>query len=316
MTAYGHEAVHTNVSKDGWVNRFIANFFCESLGFNVCNWVEEHCLQHHILTGRLGHDPDECLPLIRLNKDSAYNLLYGSLNSIIHTVASLLVVPGNILDRIIWTARTVLESSGVIQDVPHVDPPELVNAKDQKAKDAELINPNNPGMIKHSYWDGDILSVTLRAVFWQSYLNGLPFILYVFGWTACASVVEPFFICFVSTSLYGSLALHLFHASHITELSPGEFVSGMDWGEAQLRESVNYTDNSPLYFCLTGGLSNQIEHHLFPTVSMIFGDSISPIVKQTAKEFGLPYKCEPSAFSAVRKSLYYVAKLGMEPAKL
>ena len=224
---------------------------------------------------------------------------------------------GNLVDRYIWTVHTCLAARGWVQDAPQVEPLKNIHGVVSTGADPrEYADPSNPGLIKHTYWDTAVCIVVLRTVLAQAYLNGLPFILYAFGWTNGISMAEPCFIYFISSALFGSIALHLFHASHITELSPAEFKSGMDWGEAQLRESVNYIDKFPIYFCLTGGLSHQIEHHLFPTVSLVFAEDIAPIVRETAEEFGLPYNCEPSPLAAVRKSIEYVATLANVPHTL
>ncbi|KAF4740840.1 hypothetical protein FOZ62_024407 [Perkinsus olseni] len=47
---------------------------------------------------------------------------------------------------------------------------------------------------------------------------------------------------------------------------------------------------SKLWFYLTGGLNMQIEHHLFPTMPRHNLPNTTPLVKEMAKELGLPYK--------------------------
>lgn len=38
----------------------------------------------------------------------------------------------------------------------------------------------------------------------------------------------------------------------------------------------------------------QIEHHLFPGISQYYYPAIAPLVVQTCKEYGIPYRCVPT----------------------
>merc|ERR1711972_625055 len=97
-----------------------------------------------------------------------------------------------------------------------------------------------------------------------------------------------FFFC---TVFINAAALWNFHSSHITVeakigSNPSEFYPGQDWGEAQLANTVNW---KPCWYLPESGLEYQIEHHLFPTLSIANIAVVQPVVKQTAKEFGLVY---------------------------
>lgn len=63
----------------------------------------------------------------------------------------------------------------------------------------------------------------------------------------------------------------------------------MDWGELQVRRSGNFSTNYDIVCHIFGGINYQIEHHLFPGVSHMHYKEISVIVKQTCKEFNIPY---------------------------
>ena len=73
----------------------------------------------------------------------------------------------------------------------------------------------------------------------------------------------------------------------------------VDWGEAQVRNSSNFCNHwaSDLFAFLHGSINYQIEHHLFPGISHIHLPKIAPIVKQTCKEFKIPYVSHPNLFS-------------------
>ena len=63
----------------------------------------------------------------------------------------------------------------------------------------------------------------------------------------------------------------------------------IDWGEMQVRHSGNFMESYPLFTRYMGGINYQIEHHLFPSLSNHKLKEIAPIVKQTCKEFTIPY---------------------------
>ena len=78
----------------------------------------------------------------------------------------------------------------------------------------------------------------------------------------------------------------------------------------QLLTTCNFSQKGSFLFWSLGGLTNQIEHHLFPQISHIHYKKIAPIVKRTAEEFGLPYHTNGSFVSAVTKHFKMLKVLG------
>ncbi len=78
----------------------------------------------------------------------------------------------------------------------------------------------------------------------------------------------------------------------------------------QLETTCNFSQKSPMLSWLVGGLTHQIEHHLFPNISHVHYRKIAPIVKQTALEYGLPYYTNGSFFSAIHKHFQMLRDLG------
>ena len=68
----------------------------------------------------------------------------------------------------------------------------------------------------------------------------------------------------------------------------------------QLLTTANFGVNSKWFTWLVGGLNFQVEHHLFPTICHVHYRGISKIVKNTAKEFNLPYYSNRTFFSALK----------------
>jgi hypothetical protein len=113
------------------------------------------------------------------------------------------------------------------------------------------------------------------------------------------------------------------------------FVPYNDWAAVQCQTSVNWSPGSWFWNHFSGGLSHQIEHHLFPsichTVSFRFRRCnhvtsehifshfcfleknyyhIQDVVESTCAEYGVPYQSEPNLWVAYGKMLSHLKFLG------
>jgi linoleoyl-CoA desaturase len=113
-------------------------------------------------------------------------------------------------------------------------------------------------------------------------------------------VVLPFFFLPPLQALAVSLTANVTAAlvvilqivvNHEVTLTPGGGPAprGCDWGEHQVRTSHNYGAASWLCLHMSGGLNFQIEHHLFPRVHYVHYPALAAIVRDTCREFALPY---------------------------
>ena len=85
-----------------------------------------------------------------------------------------------------------------------------------------------------------------------------------------------------------------------------------DWAAVQCQTSVNWSAGSWFWNHFSGGLSHQIEHHLFPSICHTNYVHIQDVVEQTCQEYGVPYQSEPSLYVAYRKMLKHLKYLGNE----
>jgi linoleoyl-CoA desaturase len=83
-----------------------------------------------------------------------------------------------------------------------------------------------------------------------------------------------------------------------------------DWGAKQVIESGNWCDKIWCFFF--GGINYQIEHHLFPNVHHAHYPAISKIVKETCKEFDIPYIHHKTIFNVITS---YYKKIKMLNSK-
>ena len=87
-----------------------------------------------------------------------------------------------------------------------------------------------------------------------------------------------------------------------------------DWVVHELRTTSNFARNNLFLNWYIGGLNFQIEHHLFPNICHIHYRKISPIVEETAKEFGFDYNLKPSFMNALVSHVKRLKQLGVETA--
>ena len=71
------------------------------------------------------------------------------------------------------------------------------------------------------------------------------------------------------------------------------------WAEHQLLTTADFSPNSRVFSWFVGGLNFQIEHHLFPNVCHVHYRKLSALVREAAREFGLPYHVQPNFASAL-----------------
>jgi fatty acid desaturase len=91
---------------------------------------------------------------------------------------------------------------------------------------------------------------------------------------------------------------------------PAPFVPYNDWAAVQCQTSVNWSPGSWFWNHFSGGLSHQIEHHLFPSICHTNYYHIQDVVESTCLEYGVPYQSEPNLFMAYRKMLSHLRFLG------
>lgn len=76
--------------------------------------------------------------------------------------------------------------------------------------------------------------------------------------------------------------------------------------------TADYATENPVVGWLTGGLNHHIAHHLCPFVCHTHYAPLTRIVKQTADEFGVPYRQHPTMTRAIVHHLILLKQLGNE----
>jgi linoleoyl-CoA desaturase len=91
--------------------------------------------------------------------------------------------------------------------------------------------------------------------------------------------------------------------------SRGEFDNGVYHIFAT---TADYATGNPLVGWLAGGLNHHIVHHLCPYVCHTHYASLTRIVKETAEEYGIPYRQHPTMSRAIKHHLLLLKQLGKQ----
>lgn len=162
----------------------------------------------------------------------------------------------------------------------------------------------------------EFMRLILWRVFYFSYIVVLPIVLLpVSPWLLILSF-------FIMHYIAGFILAIIFQTAHV--MPSTEFPLPADngkidssWAAHELATTTNFSPKSRWFSWLIGGLNYQVEHHLFANICHVHYRDISIIVKQTAIEFGMPYKTEKSFFSALWSHFKMLKQLGtMETVKV
>jgi linoleoyl-CoA desaturase len=169
------------------------------------------------------------------------------------------------------------------------------------------------------FWFGQVLSYNIflyKKYLWKMKLNNykinyfellLKISMYFSLLQTHSLSVSYFFI--LSCNITYFLTILPDHDMFETHNNLVKETENVDWGELQVRNSGNFSNNFPLINYLYGGINYQIEHHLFPTINHVHFPEIKKIVKETCKEFDIKYVEHKNIFDAIKsslKNLYYL----------
>ena len=82
------------------------------------------------------------------------------------------------------------------------------------------------------------------------------------------------------------------------------------WSHHQVITTSDFATKSKTTTWLLGGFNHHITHHLFPSIAHIYYPEITPIIKRTILEFGLPYTYQNSLFKAYKSHYNLLQKNG------
>lgn len=270
-----HDANHGCYSKNQKVNKALG-FLINFLGAYHVNWKIQHNVLHHSFTNIDGYDEDISNPLLRFTPHQAIK----PINKAQAFYAPLLYS--------IMTLYWVF-SKDFVQIKRY-------NKKDLLKTQGLTLNQALTQLVFNKVWYL-ILFLVLPMI-----ISSIPW------WQTIIGFVSMHFLCGLALAL-------IFQPAHVIEetefFSPDENSSvENNWAIHQMKTTSNFAKKNIVLSWFVGGLNYQIEHHLFPNICHIHYKNISKIVKETAKEYGVPYYEHDTFFSAVRSHFVTLHNLG------
>jgi len=273
-----HDGNHGSYSSKPWVNKIMGGSMYILAG-NVYNWQVQHNVLHHTYTNIHGHDEDlDAGRIIRFTKHASWYRFHKFQHYYSVFLYGLLTFN--------WAITA--------------DFKQMKRYLARKLSYGEFPNP-----IKE--WTVLVITKMIYFAIWII----IPIILGIVWW----KVLIGFFVMHYVAGLILSVVFQLAHVVEDT-VNPVPDENGEienTWAIHQLYTTANFAPKNWLVNWYTGGLNHQIEHHIFPNISHIHYGKIAEIVKQTAREFNLPYHEFQTTREAVFSHFRHLKELGVKP---
>jgi linoleoyl-CoA desaturase len=249
----GHDAAHHSLVKGSALNQILQCFAFLPLGVDAYLWQLRHSRSHHMFPNVNGCDIDiDHNPFFRLSPNQP-SRRYFRYQAYYAPLMYCLVA----LHTIWW------------QDFVYLQKKELANLRDLRHGLARYVQF---AVCKAAYVSLVILVplFVARLPWWDVLINYI---------TANFAVSLAFVFLLIGT-----------HFSTEAEFPvPAEDGSlPFSWAEHVLRTSVDWNPDSAVTFWI-GGINAHAAHHLFPHLPHVYYARISPLIAETAREFGLPH---------------------------
>ena len=154
-----------------------------------------------------------------------------------------------------------------------------------------------------------MMRIVLAKVIYYPLVLGLPLI---FSGLGTGQIILGWLLMHFVGGLTLALVFQPAHVMEDHDYVPAEKGAVMEDDPMShvLKTTCNFGVNSNALTWYSGGLNHQIEHHLFPHICHVHYSDLAPIVKETAKEFGLPYRDDTSFMGAIRLHTAQLRQLG------
>ena len=275
-----HDANHGAYSKRKWVNTLIG-YSLNLIGASAFNWKMQHNVLHHTFTNVLEEDEDiSPRGLFRLTPHSEWKR--------IHRYQHIYAWPVYGLMTLVWMVY-----SDFARIVKYWKTGLAEKYKANIAKEWVILIGSKLIFVGYIF----VIPVVFTPLYWWQVLMGIIILHYITGF----------------------LLAIIFQPAHVIEgtefpLPDENATLKNNWAVHQLLTTTNFGNRSLWFSWYVGGLNYQIEHHLFPTICHVHYRKIARIVKDTAQEFGLPYRSIGTFGQALVSHARLLRQLGMKPA--
>lgn len=169
------------------------------------------------------------------------------------------------------------------------------------------------GLIKEEDYGKELAIIILWKLFYFAYILVLPiFVLDLPVGTTLLGWFLMHYVCSLILSLIFQLA-HVMPEMDFPKENADNIIEN-SWAIHQMQTTANFSQKSRLFSWYIGGLNYQIEHHLFSGICHVHYRKLSKIVRETAKEFDVPYYTNGSFFKAIGRHYQILKQFAKVPA--
>lgn len=160
--------------------------------------------------------------------------------------------------------------------------------------------------IRHPWWEYILFILSKMAYICVVFV--VPALVLPLPWWEV--VIGALIMTFIMSALFVTLLIgtHFAEETVFPEVGPDGNL-GHSWAEHALLTSIDWSPTSRIANFITGGANAHAAHHLFPTVSHVHYIPLSRIIKDTAREFGLPYN-QTTLPRLVQSHFRYLRRVG------
>ncbi|GHM98983.1 fatty acid desaturase [Cytophagales bacterium WSM2-2] len=274
-----HDANHGSYSSKQWVNNFLG-ISLNLIGGHALNWKVQHNVLHHTYTNI--HDVDEDISprgVLRMAPGSPWRPMHRFQHLYAWFFYGLLTL--------VWV---------LVKDF------------------VRLIKYDKEGLLKKQKTSAraEWTAVIISKILYFAYTFAIPLILLPVTWW---QVLIGFLVMHY---IAGFILAIIFQPAHViegTEYPVPDDKGNLEnnWAIHQMHTTTNFGHKNKLLSWYVGGLNYQVEHHLFPNVCHVHYRKLAPIVEETAKEFGVPYKSVDTFMQALVAHAKVMKELGAKP---
>lgn len=273
-----HDANHGAYSEKKWVNSLLGWSLNFIGGFSV-NWKMQHNILHHTYTN-IAYIDEDIQQRLRMRWSPHYPVYRITRYQYIYAFFAYT------LSTLMWTiTKDFRQYFGYLK--------------------TGAIRIKNEIVIQ------DILNLVLSKIFYFTYILIIP--IFVLGYTWYWVLLGYFLL----HALGGLILTTVFQLAHVVEgpefpIPDEAGIIENEWAIHQMQTTADFGHRNALLRWYTGGLTHQIEHHLFPHICHIHYPQIERIVQDTAREYGVPYHYFDGYFSALRSHIRLLKELGFD----
>lgn len=275
-----HDASHFAITHKPWVWKTVGSVHDILLGCSMYTWMNQHVLGHHPYTNIDGVDPD-----IHTSKEADLRRIKWTQKWLPRYVNQHIRIP------IIYC---LLGIKTYLQDFKF-----LLCQRNSTIR----INWPSPSHLT-IFFLGKISFIIFRVV--------VPLMVFP-AWKFAI------LLCLMEFAASYWLAL-VFQISHVVSevewpVPDKDGKINYDWAELQILTTLDYATDNWFWNVFTGALNHQTAHHLFPDICQYYYPQITPIVRQTCKEFGLKYNYIDTFTEALGAHIQHLKRLGLSKDK-